>query len=63
MKSEECEEGSPHFWVNATFLDSAANTPKTFPDLRFSHNTDEHISLLGYDDVSIGKCHLCFRPT
>jgi hypothetical protein len=61
MKTEECEEGSSHFWVNVTFLNSVANTPKTFPDLRFSQNTDERKSLLGYDDVLIGKLSSMFQ--
>ena len=48
-------------WVNVTFLDSVANTSKTQPNLRFSQDIDESTSLLGYDDMLVGKVSSMFQ--
>ena len=60
-KTEGCEGGSFHIWVNVTFLDSVANTSKTLPNLWFSQDSDESTSLLGYDDVLVGKLSSMFQ--
>jgi hypothetical protein len=44
-----------------TFLDSAANISKTLLNLRFSQIIDESTSLLGYDDVLLGKLSPMFQ--
>lgn len=60
MKIEDCEGGSFHIWVNVTFLDSVANISKTLPNMRFSQDIYESTSLLGYDDVLVGKLSSMF---
>jgi hypothetical protein len=61
MKTEECEGGVISFLGKCDIFGLCCTHIKTLPNLRFLQDSDESTSLLGCDDVLIGKLSSLFQ--